>query len=496
VIWHETLPARVKKWEKGAGVVYHYGRFWVVDGEEIRIAHGQMSLNRKGKVLPPNVRDCHVYYFYEGVMMKSSTAYTLACEDANLRVEFYNFGMLISQYSEYPVCNTRSDAKTRCKNVSDYNKYRWYQNERMLEGTVCFTPKFSDRSYTIKEGLLHSISSRTGLEPNGCIDTVSLKAERESRGGVVIHMGGNTVTPPASLSVVPLGQGALPFKETKAAASDEYKSLRVDNFYRVWESVEEARSTFSLLEINAIRYYVADLMAHDMGFHVDSIFDEQVDAQVNMFLSMCVEKAESVYDCWDDNEYEDILEYLIIARDNPHGRIYDDETPSDNAGEACPFVPKPDVLPPMQQAGWPSIDIDENIKNVFSEVSDENFIIDQTIQQEQAKVPSDLPEGAILTEEDPKAKKEDDDEELEVEETTSLQERNYSFEDIVDDLLNTRECADELQAHQDDEFAQQVAFAVYTTIDPLLAKLQDLTETHKQYELGKELAQNVKLRAR
>jgi hypothetical protein len=468
MIWHETLPNRIDRYKVGEGIFFHMGRYWVLKVDEITLAHGAFYINKKGKIYDHKAKDAHNHYFYEGVKMKNEKAWKEALADTNLTSVLYNFAMHISKYSEYPVCNTRADSLSRNKNVSDYCKYRWYQNCTMLTNTG-FTPQFSDRNYTIRDGLISNIAMQPGVGKHvpkeECVDTISLKAERtRSESGIPNH-----TAPVIQMPNTTLKQSDIPFlnKEEEALPAVKIPEWDVTNFYRVWTSIEQARSTMIVSELNAVRYYVADVMMGEMGIVPDNIHEDVVDVQLNMFLNMCIESQMSINEMWDDKNYQDILHYLAISDANPDGQFKGE----DECKDACEFVPKPIVA---ANNSVPPINLN-NVNDVFPADGDKPMI-DEVIEKEQAGVP------VVDAETD----------ELYVEETDANTDKEYAFKDIVDYLGTVRDAANDLTGLEDDDFAQNVAATVYGAVDPLLYKLQELCITHGESELATYLAQQIK----
>lgn len=476
MIWHETLPSRVDRYVACTGVFYQYGRFWLVDNDEIKPAHGEHYINKKGRVYTHKHKDNGNYYFYEGVMMRNEKCYKAALADEDLKNPQYNFAMMISKYSEFPVCNSRSDVHTRNKGVSNYCKYRWYLNGNMLSN-LGFTPKFSDRNYILRDGLTNSIKSQPSYanikKEDECVDLISLKAERNR-----IEGDSTPVVPPISTQAPVVQMPKLPFKEEDVKPKPIEED--VTNFYRVWDSLEQARSTFTELEINALRYYVCDVMMHEMEIVPDTIHDDTVDVQLNMFLHMCIENLCSTKDMWDEANYQDIIHYLSIARENPAGEFKGDDAPKDACSEVCEFVPKPVETVRTMMLNEVEITVD-NVNDVFPDCLDnEPPVIDMAIQREQASVP-------VVD-----AMTDISDEELYVEEVTTDDEKRYAFEDIVDYAGTIREAADELTSREDDNFSQEVASLVYRTVDPMLHRLRELCDEHNETELGKHISEKIK----
>lgn len=507
-IWHESLPInRISKFNGDSCVFYQYGRYWLFKESEISMAHGKMYINKKGRVInvaagstikPKN----HVYWFYEGVMMRNEKCYTAVMQDGDIRNPLLNFASIMSKYSEYPVCNTRADITSGCRNVSHYNKYRWYLNDKILS-SYGFIPKFSDRNYTLKDGLLHCIASQKGLEKEHCLEVDNMKAERAATERNNMHVD----RPTAPVVQMPLPAIATPTpaqiemfsravhtpnKLSPEEIKEVVKGIRVEgeddltNFFRVWDSIDQARLNFSVLELNAMRYYVTDIMMAEMRIDEipETIFNPSIDAQLDMMLQMCIETKSSVVDLWDEATYEDVIFYMRIARQNPAGKIHEESRgikTSEPVNEVCEFVPKPvEGVTEQYIPEWePVVEVvpfPENLDN-------EPPFIDGVVNAEQAQVPNDKT-----------SESEDEDDEYFVEEVNRSEERDYAFQDIVDHLGTIRDCAVELTAHDDDDFAQEVANKVFRKIDPVFYELRDLAQQYGEREMEEYTNNNIQRR--
>lgn len=475
MIWHETLPARVEKYKNSSGVIYHLGRYWIVENDEIKQAHGRYWVNKKGKVCNYKIGDVGNIYFFEGVMMRNEKCYNLCSEDIDLVNEFYNYAQVISKYSEYPVCNTRANIQSSCKTIADYYKYRWFLNGNSV-GNHGFTPKFSDRNYVMKDGLLHIIGLQPGLEIKGT--SVNLESYVAERNGVSSNTSVSVIAPlqktTEQLSEIKkeITQNLLPFK-----MDNNKKEYDLSNFYLRWKSICELRMTLSELELRAIRYYVADIMMIEMGMSPKNVYEHAVDVQLNIFFSLCIDTRLNLNESW-DNQYNDITKYLEIAEKNPDGDIFESKEP---VQDVCEFIPKTDA--DKHPLGvYNDVVVEENdpitdqiMKQWNGEIDKEPNPIDKAFDDEQAKVPSIS-------------------ESLDMYEAEEKDEKIYSVQDAVDFLADVRECADELQSLNDDDFAQEFANLIYTSIDPLLHSMKTLTEQHKETKLSQYIGKNLKER--
>jgi hypothetical protein len=476
MLWHETLPSRISRWKVSTGMIFHLGRYWLVDNDSISMAHGSYYINKKGKVLLEK-KDGHNHYFIEGVMMKNKANYDIAKLDPNIANVNWNFAMYISKYSEYPVAHTRQDVNTRCRELSTYCKYRWYHNEAMCTNTG-FTPKFSDRHYVIKDGLMDRIVAIKDslVESEDFIDHKALQAERKAFESPQKSQL-RAVTDEDEMDHV-IEQTLQIMRNDKAneLPFEEKPELSLKNFYRKFSSIEEAKGIFTKQEERAIRYYITDVLNDNGVSQISNVYDENVDVQLNLFFGVCIENDITVVDNWDDKGYKDILTYLLIAQESPDGSVYDDYEEVDENSCAvvmdecfCPAIPKPIMTKPE--------DIEEASVVEESKTEHENT----GIVVEEAEIPIEEGYRPIP----------------EISNTFDNYKEDviYSFEDIIDNGMLMREEADKLQAI-DNDFAQEVAREVYTSVDSLMARLMELTENHKQFVLRSQLIKNIKLRAK
>lgn len=399
LIWYETLPQRAKFYaDQGKnGVFFHLGRFWIVKGEEIILANGSYYINKRGYCSDLKSKGFANTFFYEGVMMKNEDAYIKCKEDSNVKNIFKNFALFISKYSEYPVSHTRSDVQNRGKDVADYFKYRWYTNEKVSKNDG-FTPKYSDRNYTINEGLIYSIKSQNAnnKKPEECIDTEALAAETASHNPQTPNFHETLPKTPVVPGVIRNGlirpvsitteKGTTTYRTLKDYyESDEYEasvtpieydqegdniievkgkvvdiSTKTDltNFHRKYDSAMHAKSVLTVQEHRAIRYYIADLMYTEMGVkNIENVYEDAIDAQFELFLSTAVDMGQTIIDSWDEAQFNDINYYMEMARVNPDGEyesgnLADNDRPSDNSEELAFSKEEPkEQMPTLFESG-------------------------------------------------------------------------------------------------------------------------------------------------
>jgi len=250
-----------------------------------------------------------------------------------------------------------------------------------------------------------------------------------------------------------------------------------------------------------------------------------VDVYLNLFLAECIENDCTVIDNWNDKEYKDVLTYLLIAKENPDGNMYDeddihdedeDEIDDDSINDVCccamPEIPSPIMMAPNvkfnPQDFTPTTTVNSDIEmpaedwvcteeGVIANPKDdvEPPVMDLEIEKERQRavysiinsddeedipyveameVPSD--EGTWRPVADVSNAFDDD-----------KDERDYQFGEIVCLLFRVREHADELQAMESSDFAQEVANATYIAVDSLTSKLLEITEKFNEKGLRKDI---------
>lgn len=493
MIWYETIPQRANEAKDFCKIFFHMGRFWIMNPKEetgeITLAHGAYYINNKGTVTnrvelyaagAASIKNIHNHWFYEGVMMKSEKSYDECGKDPELDIASQNFAFFISRYSAYPVCNSKSDVTGRCKNTSEFHLHKWYHGSEMVRN-MSFTPKWSDRNYILKSGMLEAIVIQKGSKVESCIDHESYQKEVDKiEPYVQLPKETNTEAPIIPMYPALLQQN-IPFGKSLTKENSEWD---VQNFYIVWDSIVQATNKFSPLELNAIRYYTCDIMAGEMNVVPETIMDENVEVQMRMFLSMCVDAQKSVCEMWDDTNYPDILNYLIIANENPLGVYMRKESREEGVQECCSVESAiKDIVNRRrdgqelfhehreEEARWLK-DPDE------SKVDDEGPFIDEVVSQEQRRV-SAHPQARVPLND------------VEVEEITPSEEIGFEFKDAIDYLGDVRGFGVELTKWEDNEFCQQAAAAIFKSVDSLMHKLRELAYNYGETELAEHADEEI-----
>lgn len=161
-ILRETYPE-----EKGLQDVYvRFGRFF--RGDNI-LLQGSYNIDRDGMFVKDEDltpagyrisggRSFEKYYFIRGIMMKSEKAYIDAQKDPlNYDVQ-YNVAFCLSVFSKYPICAIDGEGLQ----VAESMQPLWYKDQ--VRVSCEFSPRFTKRKYTIKNGLIAGVKKAKEYE--------------------------------------------------------------------------------------------------------------------------------------------------------------------------------------------------------------------------------------------------------------------------------------------------------------------------------------------
>lgn len=142
-IIRETYPADMYSQD----IYYRMGRFW---RKKDVLLDGVYNIDRDGKFVDaenPSIRVSSDYYFLRGIMMRSKEAYSKAIQTFNsLDLEKANIAYHLSLFSKHPICSIEGEAKLITSDMC----CKWYKDQ--LRCTAEFKPKFSKRTYILKNG--------------------------------------------------------------------------------------------------------------------------------------------------------------------------------------------------------------------------------------------------------------------------------------------------------------------------------------------------------
>lgn len=152
----ETLPPRSFQMDDGErNFVYFWkGRHWHGNNE---LCEGELYIDKHGVIYEKLEDKVISHYFYRGIRLKDRAAWMEVSEKINkgdetfCKFEECNFAFHISKYSAYPVTNIGAEASKFAALTRD----TWYYNQG--SASKSWTPIWSDRHYTFKNGALKSI---------------------------------------------------------------------------------------------------------------------------------------------------------------------------------------------------------------------------------------------------------------------------------------------------------------------------------------------------
>jgi hypothetical protein len=166
LVWKESMPLRARV--KTNICFYWKGRYWIKKAESTEpvLANGSFVLDKKGFITVVDAFESSTYIFYNGIMMKSAEVYMKMLKDiekegalkafAVENKKTSNVAYFLSKYSKYAIPNLEEEATT----VRDDDRFRWFEKDTFEPiKALRLQPKFSSRTYVIKDGYLVSISS-------------------------------------------------------------------------------------------------------------------------------------------------------------------------------------------------------------------------------------------------------------------------------------------------------------------------------------------------
>lgn len=460
LVLKESIPSkllnRYKFDNKDPFIYVHQGRFWEAPRT---LAHGRYYLTEKGGSIKTAVDDIgtNIYYFWNGVILKGLEAHKVLLElsaDANSflnRITYVNYAQEISRYSRYPVCNLGQEAEY----FADPYKNAWfYERKRVPSGSSTF--KYSGRNYIFDSlGFLVGIKSSHNEET--LFNTVAA-AEMELnvflKGGIISIPGGNTDTFQES-----------PFREDNPRS----KSIIVDENGNQYENSEFAEE----------------------------------DKDINFFYEVIVENPEEFAELYLGNAeetalYEFMDSTLEACRPLESDYVEIQKEIQDLILKAFSF--KTTILECLEDDDQRNslIDIYEAVMSRPTDVDETEDVFDNSIITPKAL--NLIEEMTTLVEE---IKTETQDWEklsvIKYNEDLSLmlddidKKNNNSMEvahigrELLKKIEGMDELADQLQANEENEYGQQIAFVVYNGIESLLRNLEDMSIKFKDNVLKEEV---------
>jgi len=270
LIWRESLPK--KSFDTECDFLYfHKGRYWKVENTKVAqvttYADGCLKLSKKSGHIN---EDGIAFYFYKGVLLKGSGSLDIVnLPETQEKLKKMNFAAIISKYSRYPVTNLEDESTF--VPISDV-RFCWYSNGRPEKSG--FTPLFSNRTYTFKEGRLVKITCHDKLEEPLIIEPVIKK-----EGAPVIKKEKSDIVKQATLSFSTDKEKDK--KENLAALEEELKFFNK----RGWITEETVQAHISSVGENALDSYIRDaswaqseatICKKDVDERISTIFTDAV----------------------------------------------------------------------------------------------------------------------------------------------------------------------------------------------------------------------------
>lgn len=136
--------------------------------------NGVYRIDRDGKILEENAETARTYdilYFIHGMRIRDKVSYETAMIKYGNLLDFNgaNIAYLMSKYTVYPVINFLTEGL----NVSESLRNKWYLGEKAYSGTI--TPRFTNRRYRIKNGVLKNIHPAWASEELWATTDIQLK---------------------------------------------------------------------------------------------------------------------------------------------------------------------------------------------------------------------------------------------------------------------------------------------------------------------------------
>lgn len=280
MIFKESYPIKIVDTAKTDFKIYnqdfiysHMGRYWLPIK---KLLDGPIYLKKGGIVSNHADKSSELCYFFHGVLLKDKEAYTTIYELSKVvnginwanSPKDFNFAMEISKFSQYPVTNLPREYN---HTMSKEYTHMWYK-EKFEKKNDSFTPKFSGRSYTIKDSYLIAIKS---AHREKCVLSTMYEVDRQL--AEIMN------------SRVPGGSSALviPFQE-----KEEKKEEDVPWFYEsIYKNLSDFIKTWGELELTAFKKFLH--FCHRRDFHLSATAKE-IDIYMETIIEETISKNISI----------------------------------------------------------------------------------------------------------------------------------------------------------------------------------------------------------
>lgn len=456
LIWLETIPKRAFDDDKNELVYSHMGRFWHNAAE---LCHGVFYLTSRG-LKGTEKTDTHTpHYFFQGVMLKNESAYKKLLEleaDKNsfLYNEEWNWAFHMSVYSEYPVCNLKSQGKK----IPIASRFAWYSNRAFA---TSFTARFNGRHYIMDEGgMLIKIKGSKKKEKlllNGWVNIPQQMEQFLIKKGVKKEDLNVTVIQPSSEEKTeccgidlkkPVASVKAQVRPSKTP-SDVFQGEEPTFFQIIFTDSEEVLDYVTDLEMHTLRKFVSEILFEESQWEPSLT---EIDREVMAILvnagdgKICVRDAAA--------RIGDIAKldffYAAELRNSKKGKVI--ELPFNLDGNSVDEDEDDSILNPENGAGI-------NVEVIPEEDPDDYPPTDGGLAGDYVK---DI--GELL-----------DQYEEHQEEQDQKDEAIRYIEDASTSIDELREIGDELQANNSD-LAQKCAQQIYRSVDNLKHNLADICD--------------------
>jgi hypothetical protein len=234
-------------------VYSHQGRYWTTPRT---LVEGPIYLKKGGIIGNSTDKSAELLYFHRGVMlqdakaMKDIIALRLQAEQENIKnwvsnPDNFNFAFEVSKYSVYSVTNLPQEYNY---NLTEFVRFSWYK-KRESEVHASFTPKYTGRNYTIKKGILTTISSS---HREKCI----LNSEFELNQQIIDLIPKNKLVPGGESAVV----------VTFPQEDKDQKSWDFDRFFKKsFKSVDALLNSWGEKEFRAFNTFIKHTFQRDLS---------------------------------------------------------------------------------------------------------------------------------------------------------------------------------------------------------------------------------------
>jgi len=503
IIFRESLPIRAHRDTERELVFYHRGRWWA--GSEPELCNGVYNLSDKGKKLAPANTEGMQWFFYRGVMIKDESKYRELMEiikdpSNDITNPHSNFASYISPFSTYPVTNLSFESV----DVNPTYRYAWYKDGDMLRDYK-YTPKFGGgRSYEIVKGYLVNIRSSANSDSpvlldkesdvrdqiarvfkvtQGAIPFSNLSVVRNfpSASGCNSRVGNSTVSNSKTEGAISPSLGKSGGKRIDFAYQNEEDGEDVPIVFDIYFQTEkELRDVMGEPEMAALRKYLFDYLTEENEIAMDY---SDVDNEVSSLLRRAVNSWRTIRECLhgDIRKLDDYYEIEIANWNALNG--YTDDMPLVDAEGACCDITN-----------------GKNYSNKRSHANDDgvNFHEEEEPVEDLSDSISNLPSLERGSEDDAflnlsttwveemtnklveKIDNEDSISEDEEKQQALMDQANESVDNAIDYLAELDKTADELQAIDESEYAQEIANALYKSIQATKHSIAEILEKYKQ----------------